>query len=88
VFAIVPVKYLNVKNQEFNRSESYFVNISEQSSALNFLILATELKLLIFKISAKTFLKNFSFRKELKLFATSFKYMFNNDLRAKINSEP
>jgi hypothetical protein len=52
VFAIVPVKYVNVKNQEFNRSESYFVNVSEQSSALNFLVLATELKLLIFKISA------------------------------------
>jgi hypothetical protein len=50
------------------------MNISEQSSALNFMVLDTELKLLIFKISARTFLKNFSFRKELKLFATRYKY--------------
>ena len=57
-------------------------------SALNFLVLATELKLLIFKISARTFLKNLSFRKELKLFATSYKYMYNNNLRTKRNSEP
>jgi hypothetical protein len=64
------------------------VNISEQSSALNFLVLATELKLVIFKISARTFLKNLSFRKGLKLFATSCKYMDNNNLRTKINSEP
>jgi len=31
---------------------------------LNFMVFATELKLLIFKISGRTFLKNFSFRKE------------------------
>jgi hypothetical protein len=37
------------------------------------MVFASELKLIIFKISARTFLKNFSFRKELKLFATSFK---------------
>ena len=64
------------------------MNITEQSWALNFLVLATELKLLIFKISARTFLKNFSFRKELKLFATSCKYLINNNLRTKRNSEP
>ncbi len=29
------------------------------------MVFATELKLLIFKISVRTFLKNFSFRKEL-----------------------
>ncbi|NBR13492.1 MAG: hypothetical protein EBU01_02790 [Crocinitomicaceae bacterium] len=79
---------MNVENQEFNRSESYLVNISEQSLALNFLVLATELKLLIFKISARTFLKKFSYRKELKLFATSCKCLFNNHLRTRINSEP
>jgi hypothetical protein len=73
MFVIVPIKHLNVVNQEFNRSEGYFVNISEPLLALNFLVLATELKLLIFKISARTFLKNLSFRKELKLFATSCK---------------
>ena len=56
--------------------------------ALNFLVLATELKLLIFKISVRTFLKNFSFRKELKLFATSYKQLKNNDLQTKINLEP
>ena len=65
------MKCFNFENQEFNRSESYLVNISEQFSALNFLVLATELKLLIFKISVRTFLKNFSFGKELKLFATN-----------------
>jgi hypothetical protein len=37
------------------------------------MVLATELKQLIFKISVRTFLKNFSFRKELKLFATKHK---------------
>ena len=42
----------------------YLVIISEHFSALNFMVFATELKLLIFKISARTFLKNFSFRKE------------------------
>ena len=42
----------------------YLVFISEHFSALNFMVFATELKLLIFKISARTFLKNFSFRKE------------------------
>jgi len=47
------------------------------------MVLAAELKLLIFKISARTFLKNFSFRKELKLFATSFKFQLNCDLRTK-----
>jgi hypothetical protein len=53
------------------------MNFSEQLSALNFLVLSTELKLLIFKISAPSAdgLKNFSFRKELKLFATSYKHM-------------
>jgi hypothetical protein len=56
--------------------------------ALNFLVLATELKLLIFKISARTFLKNLSFRKELKLFATIYKHMYYNNLRTKRNSEP
>ena len=42
--------------------------------ALNFKVLITELKLLIFKISVPSTdgLKNLSFRKELKLFATSF----------------
>ena len=58
------------------------------TSALNFLVLATELKLLIFKISARTFLKNLSFRKELKLSATIYKYMYYNNLRTKRNSEP
>ena len=53
----------------------YLVIINEHSSALNFMVFATELKLLIFKISARTFLKNFSFRKELKLFATSCKLL-------------
>ena len=57
-FAFVPVKYFNVKNQEFIRSENYLVNISEHYSALNFMVFATELKMLIFKISARTFLKN------------------------------
>ena len=66
-------QYFNVKNQEFIRSMNYLVNISEHYSALNFMVFATELKLLIFKISARTFLKNFSFRKKLKLFATNFK---------------
>jgi hypothetical protein len=69
----VPVKYFNVKIQEFIRSENYLENISEYYSALNFMVFATAMKLLIFKISARTFLKNFIFRKELKLFATSFK---------------
>jgi hypothetical protein len=46
-------------------------NFGEHFSALNFMVFSTELKLLIFKISARTFLKNFSFRKEIKLFATS-----------------
>ena len=41
------------------------MNSSEHYSALNFMVFATELKLLIFKISARTFLKNFSFRKKL-----------------------
>jgi hypothetical protein len=54
-----------LKNQEFIRSENYLVNSSEHHSALNFMLFATELKLLIFKISARTFLKNLSFRKEL-----------------------
>ena len=62
--------------------------VTKLISALNFLVLATELKLLIFKISARTFLKNLGFRKELKLFATSYKYMYNNNLRTKRNSEP
>jgi hypothetical protein len=52
------------------------------------MVFATELKLLIFKISARTFLKNFSFRKELKLFATSCKLLNDKDLRTKLNSEP
>jgi hypothetical protein len=73
VFAILPVRYFHVKNQDFIQSDNYLVNISEHYSALNFMVFATELKLLIFKISARTFLKNFSFRKELKLFATSCK---------------
>ena len=64
VFEFVPVKKFNVKNQEFLQSENYLVNSSEHYSALNFMVFATELKLLIFKISARTFLKNFSFRKE------------------------
>ena len=62
--------------------------LTKLTSALNFLVLATELKLLIFKISARTFLKNLSFRKEFKLFATIYKYMYYNNLRTKINSEP
>jgi hypothetical protein len=57
-------------------------------SALNFLVLTTALKLLIFKISVRTFLRNFSFRKELKLFATSSEFKGKNDLRTKRNSEP
>ena len=71
----VPVKHFNVENQEFNRSENYLMNISEQCLAFNFLVLASELKLLIFKISVPSAdgLKNFSFIKELKLFATSCK---------------
>jgi hypothetical protein len=77
-----------LKNQEFIRSENYLVNSSEHHSALNFMLFATELKLLIFKISARTFLKNLSFRKELKLFATIYKYMYYNNLRTKRNSEP
>jgi hypothetical protein len=76
-------KKINIEIQEFIRSENYLMNISEQQSALNFMVLATELKLLIFKISVRTFLKNFSFRKELKLFATSCKYFLDNDLRTK-----
>ena len=64
VFEFVPVKKFNVKNQEFLQSENYLVNSSEHYLALNFMVFATELKLLIFKISARTFLKNFSFRKE------------------------
>ena len=62
--------------------------LTKLTSALNFLVLATELKLLIFKISARTFLKNLSFRKELKLFATIYKYMYYINLRTKRNSEP
>ena len=62
--------------------------LTKLTSALNFLVLATELKLLIFKISARTFLKNLSFRKEFKLFATIYKYMYYNNLRTKRNSEP
>jgi len=62
--------------------------VTKLISALNFLVLATELTLLIFKISARTFLKNLSFRKELKLFATIYKYMYYNNLRTKRNSEP
>ena len=62
--------------------------LTKLTSALNFLVLATELKLLIFKISARTFLKNLSFRKELKLFATIYKYMYYNNLRTKRNLEP
>ena len=62
--------------------------VTKLISALNFLVLATELKLLIFKISARTFSKNLSFRKELKLFATIYKYMYYNNLRTKRNSEP
>ena len=42
-------------------------------SALNLMVFTSELKLLIFKISARTFLKNVSLRKELKLFETHFK---------------
>ena len=64
---------LTIKNLEFISSENYLVNISEHYSALNLMVFAAELKLLIFKISARTFLKNFSFRKELKLFAASCK---------------
>ena len=64
VFEFVPVKKFNVKNQEFLQSENYLVNSSEHYLALNFMVFATELKLLIFKISARTFLKKFSFRKE------------------------
>ena len=56
--------------------------------ALNCLVLATELKLLIFKISGRTFLKNLSFRKELKLFATKYKLLMNDNLRTKRNSVP
>jgi hypothetical protein len=48
-------QYFNFKNQEFIRSMNYLVNISEHYSALNFMVFATELKLLIFKISARTF---------------------------------
>ena len=88
MFAIVPVKYLNIENQEFNQRRAIWWILTKLTSALNFLVLATELKLLIFKISARTFLKNLSFRKELKLFATSYKYMYNNNLRTKRNSEP
>jgi hypothetical protein len=42
------------------------VNITEQSWALNFLVLATELKLLIFKISARTFLTITCEQKEIQ----------------------
>jgi hypothetical protein len=55
---------LMLKNQEFLQSENYLVNIREHYSALNFMVFATELKLLILKISGRTFLKNFSLRKE------------------------
>ncbi len=37
VFAIVPVKHLNVENQEFNRSEGYLVNINETNFGLEYL---------------------------------------------------
>ena len=50
-----------------------FYNSKRKYSALNFMVFTTELKLLIFEISVRTFLKNLSFRKELKLFATSCK---------------
>jgi hypothetical protein len=80
-----PVKYFIIENQEYDWNENYLMNICEQWLALNFMVLATELKLLIFKISVPSAdgLKKFSFRKELKLFATSCKYLLNNDLRTK-----
>jgi hypothetical protein len=66
-------KKINIEIQEFIRSENYLMNISEQQSALNFMVLATELKLINFKDFCKNIRQNFSFRKELKLFATSCK---------------
>jgi hypothetical protein len=37
VFAIVPVNYLNVENQEFNQSEGNLVNSNETNFGLEFL---------------------------------------------------
>ena len=37
MFAIVPVNYLNVENQEFNQSEGYLVNSNETNFGLEFL---------------------------------------------------
>ncbi|MBU3660749.1 MAG: hypothetical protein FGM14_12805 [Flavobacteriales bacterium] len=58
-----------MKKQEFTRSENYFVNISEQFTALNFMVLATELRLLIFKISVPSAdgLKKFQLQKGVKI---------------------
>ncbi len=44
-------------NKFQTRSENCFMNFSEHKSALNFMVLAAELKLLIFRISVRTFLK-------------------------------
>jgi hypothetical protein len=52
------LKYFNIENQEFNRSESYLMNICEQFSALNFVVLATELKLVDFKDFCKNIRQN------------------------------
>ncbi len=70
-----PKYYINL-----NSKQNLFKNRHRTKPSLNFLVLTTELKLLIFKISARTFLKNFSFRKELKLFATNQNLILNNYL--------
>ncbi|MBU3659577.1 MAG: hypothetical protein FGM14_06900 [Flavobacteriales bacterium] len=69
MYVISPIKEFYFKNQEFNQSEIYFVNSSEQFSALNFMVLATELKLLIFKISVPSAdgLQKFQLQKGVKI---------------------
>jgi hypothetical protein len=54
---IIEEKLIEIRNKKV-LSDYDLVIISEHYSALNFMVFATELKLLIFKISARTFLKN------------------------------
>ena len=55
---------------------------------MNFAVLTTELKLLIFKffILSTEGLKNISFKKEFKLFATSCKLLEDKDLQMYVNN--
>jgi hypothetical protein len=60
-------KKINIEIQEFNRSEIYLMNISEHQSALNFMVLATELKLINFENFCKNIFEKFQFQKGVKI---------------------